>query len=92
MGVLVWLLVAIIVAVASRVLWRYVPGDRPAPSMAAAILGGILGGFVHDLILRGDSVMNFRGPTVIGAVVGAVLLLVVAALIGWTGRRTPQGG
>ena len=89
MGALVWVFVAIGVAVASRVLWRYVPGDRPAPSMAAAILGGVLGGFVHDLILRGDSVMNFRGPTVIGAVVGAVILLGVAVLIGWSGRRTP---
>jgi hypothetical protein len=75
MGVLAWLVTGTIVAVAVRAAAgaRLIPAG--SGSLLAGAAGGLLGGFISDLTIRGDSVMNFRGPTLIGAIVGSTILV-----------------
>jgi hypothetical protein len=49
------------------------------------------GGFVHDLTIRGDSVVDLKGPTLIGATIGSMLVLAAAYAVGWTtAGRSPH--
>ena len=83
MGILAWLIIG---GVAGYVAGRQLSADGTAGGgVVPGILGAALGGFLVDLMLRGDSVMNFNAVTLIGAVVGAVLLAAAWVL---TNRRT----
>ena len=84
MGFLVWLIAGVLVGVVVRQGVRIRrPDGRSAPLSAGAV-GGLVGGYVADLILKGDAVAHFRGPSVIGAVVGALILVGLFVLVGWT--------
>ncbi len=81
MGFIVWIVVGIITAAAIRVVAGTQRRASWRPNTTVALLGAIAGGYFADLVYRGDSVANFRGPTVIGALVGALLFLAVAYLV-----------
>lgn len=85
MGFLIWMFAAILLWALARLFIWVRPHDGWTPNVGLALLGGVLGGFVFDLGLRGDSAMNFRGPTLIGAVVGTLALLIVSLVF----ARTP---
>lgn len=86
MGAFVWLAVGILVAILLREVARRL-GSSIRPSAIAAVVGALVGGFAGDLLLRGDSVGEFRGPTTVGAVVGAALLVGVVYFIDVVARR-----
>lgn len=90
MGFLAWLVIGIVAALAARKLLTLVLPDRAAVPVAAVPVGSVIGGFVHDLILRGDSVMNFRGPTVLGAIVGSLVMIAILVAMGWTTTSTDR--
>lgn len=93
MGFMVWLVIGIVVAFAARRLLTLVLPNRAAVPVAGVPVGSVIGGFVHDIILRGDSVMNFRGPTVLGAIIGSVVIIAILVATGWTtstDRRRPS--
>jgi uncharacterized membrane protein YeaQ/YmgE (transglycosylase-associated protein family) len=92
-GIAAWLLVGLLVALGARLVAKAARWDRGLPPISAGILGSVLGGFVHDLTIRGDSVLALRGPSLAGSAIGAVLLLAVAYALGWTSsvsRRNEQ--
>jgi uncharacterized membrane protein YeaQ/YmgE (transglycosylase-associated protein family) len=89
MGVIAWLLTGLLITAAARVLVRHVQGVRGTPTIGMGMLGAVLGGFGADLARVGDSVMAFRGPTLIGAAIGSILLLFLAYRLGWNAQDTP---
>ena len=67
MGFLIWLGAGVAFWAAARLLLGRT-GVGPAPGLAASVLAAVMGGYIGDLMLRGDSVLHFRGPTLLGAV------------------------
>ncbi len=88
MGLLAWLVIGIIVGLVARKVLTVVLPDRAAVPIAAVPVGSVIGGFVNDMALRGDSVMNFRGPTVLGAIIGSLVMIAILVAIGWTKPST----
>jgi uncharacterized membrane protein YeaQ/YmgE (transglycosylase-associated protein family) len=81
MGIALWTLTGIVVWAQARLIVALQPERHWGPSVGLALLGAIIGGFLSDLIVHGDSVMNFRGPTLIGAIVGAIVALAGSFLL-----------
>ncbi len=88
MGFLVWLVIGVVAALVTRRLLTLASPSRAAVPIAAVPVGSVIGGFVHDMILRGDSVMNFRGPTVLGAIIGSLVMIAILVAMGWTTTST----
>ena len=86
MGFLVWLIAGVLVGVVVRQAVRIRRPERGSPPLSAGAVGGLVGGYIADLVLKGDAVAHFRGPSVIGAIIGALILLGLFALVGWTAR------
>lgn len=82
MGFLAWLATGVVLAIVARLIGQSRLLPNGAPNGAAGPLGAVLGGFIADLVLRGDSVMNFRGPTLIGAVIGGIVMIVIFSIAG----------
>ena len=83
MGFLAWFTIGCIVAAAVHAAGPTRLAPRGAPTFVAATLGAVIGGFVADVMLRGDSVMNFHGPTAIGALAGAIVMIGLFSLGTW---------
>jgi uncharacterized membrane protein YeaQ/YmgE (transglycosylase-associated protein family) len=84
MGLLVWLSVGMLLAVIGKALARWDltgPVSLGPPSLLAAVGGAVLGGFLVDMTVRGDSVTHLNPVTVVGAVVGTLLVLILAELL-----------
>jgi uncharacterized membrane protein YeaQ/YmgE (transglycosylase-associated protein family) len=84
MGFLVWLILGLLVAVIVRQVGRIWRPDRGSVPLSAGAVGGLIGGYIADLFMKGDAVAHFRGPSAGGAILGALVLLGVFILIGWT--------
>ena len=75
MGILAWIAIGIMIPVAGRLMARALDWHRDPPGIGAGLAGSILGGFLTDLTIRGDSVLNLNATTLVGALLGAVLVL-----------------
>lgn len=84
MGFLVWLIVGLLVAVIVRQVGRTWRPDSGSVPLSAGAVGGLIGGYVADLFMKGDAVAHFHGPSAGGAILGALILLGLFMLIGWT--------
>ena len=84
MGALAWSAVGLLTVFAARGVIHRFHLSGGMPPLSAGWIGGVLGGFLADMSLIGDSVLHFRGPTVLGAVLGAAVLITITYLVGWT--------
>lgn len=91
MGALAWSAIGFLAVYLARSAVRRLQLEGGMPSLGAGWVGAVVGGFLADLSLAGDSVMNFQGPTVLGAAIGAVVLIAITYRAGWTttSRRHP---
>ncbi|MEX0716272.1 MAG: GlsB/YeaQ/YmgE family stress response membrane protein [Planctomycetaceae bacterium] len=82
--ILGWIVFGLIAGWIARLL---VPGRDPLGclgTMLLGIAGSFVGGFIHHLLFRGDW-GRFEPSSLIGSVLGAILLLLLGRWIG--GRR-----
>jgi uncharacterized membrane protein YeaQ/YmgE (transglycosylase-associated protein family) len=90
MGIISWLVVG---AVAGYLAGLLVKGDESfglIGHIVLGIVGAIVGGFIAGAVTGGDYITGFNVSTVVVAVIGAVIAVVVWNLI--TGRtRTGRG-
>jgi hypothetical protein len=91
MGLLLWVAAGLALVGLIRAATRLVNRPRWKPSLAVALIGAVGGGYVVDLLLRGDSVIHFRGPTFAGAVAGTLLLLGASYVFAVATRRHATG-
>lgn len=85
MGILSWIVVGLIAGVIAKLL---LPGRDPGGciiTMLIGIAGAILGGFIVGLFVGGDVITGVNVTTVIVAVLGAIILLLLYRLL--LGRR-----
>jgi len=85
MGILSWIVVGLIAGVIAKLL---LPGRDPGGciiTMLIGIAGAILGGFLVGLFVGGDVVTGVNVTTILVAVVGAIILLLLYRLL--LGRR-----
>ena len=76
-GILSWIIVGLIAGVIAKLL---MPGRDPGGciiTMLIGIVGAILGGFIVGLFVKGDVVTGINVTTILVAVLGAIILLVV---------------
>jgi len=84
-GILSWIVVGLIAGVIAKLL---LPGRDPGGciiTMLIGIAGAILGGFLVGLFVGGDVVTGVNVTTILVAVVGAIILLLLYRLL--LGRR-----
>jgi uncharacterized membrane protein YeaQ/YmgE (transglycosylase-associated protein family) len=89
MGIISWLVVG---AIAGYVAGYFVKGDESLGvigHVALGIVGGLVGGFVAGLITGGDYTTGINIPTIVVAVIGAVILVAGYNLIR---SRSSSGG
>ncbi|TMC03908.1 MAG: GlsB/YeaQ/YmgE family stress response membrane protein [Chloroflexi bacterium] len=85
MGILSWIVVGLIAGVVAKLL---LPGRDPGGciiTMLIGIAGAILGGFLVGLFVGGNVVTGVNLTTVLVAVLGAIILLLLYRLL--LGRR-----
>ncbi len=85
MGILSWIVVGLIAGVIAKLL---LPGRDPGGciiTMLIGIAGAIVGGFIVGLFAGGDVITGVNVTTVIVAVLGAIILLLLYRLL--LGRR-----
>ena len=85
MGILSWIVVGLIAGVIAKLL---LPGRDPGGciiTMLIGIAGAILGGFLVGLFVGGDVITGVNVTTIVVAVVGAIILLLLYRLL--LGRR-----
>jgi uncharacterized membrane protein YeaQ/YmgE (transglycosylase-associated protein family) len=84
-GILSWIVVGLIAGVIAKLL---LPGRDPGGciiTMLIGIAGAILGGFIIHLFVGGDVVTGVNVTTIVVAVLGAIILLLLYRLL--LGRR-----
>jgi uncharacterized membrane protein YeaQ/YmgE (transglycosylase-associated protein family) len=84
-GILSWIVVGLIAGVIAKLL---LPGRDPGGciiTMLIGIAGAIVGGFIVGLFAGGDVITGVNVTTVIVAVLGAIILLLLYRLL--LGRR-----
>ena len=89
MGLMLWIVVGTSIAVVGKVAASSPRWPFGSPSLLVTLGGAVVGGFLVDLAVRGDSVMHFKGPTLIGAIVGSLVVWALASLVS---RQTPSSG
>ncbi len=85
MGILGWIVVGLIAGLVAKAI---VPGKAPGGIVLTILLGiggALLGGFLAVALGFGGKVQSFDLYTIVVAVLGAVLILVVYSMI--AGRR-----
>lgn len=85
MGILSWIVVGLIAGVIAKLL---LPGRDPGGciiTMLIGIAGALLGGFIVGFFVGGDVVTGVNVTTIIVAVLGAIILLLLYRLL--LGRR-----
>lgn len=81
MGILSWIVVGLIAGVIAKLL---LPGRDPGGcviTMLIGIAGAILGGFIVGLFVGGDVVTGVNITTILVAVLGAIVLLLLYRLL-----------
>jgi uncharacterized membrane protein YeaQ/YmgE (transglycosylase-associated protein family) len=84
-GILSWIIVGLIAGFIAKLL---LPGRDPGGciiTMLIGIAGAILGGFIVGLFVGGDVITGVNVRTVLVAVLGAIILLLLYRLL--LGRR-----
>jgi len=84
-GILSWIVVGLVAGVIAKLL---LPGRDPGGciiTMLIGIAGAILGGFLVGLFVGGNVVTGVNVTTILVAVVGAIILLLLYRLL--LGRR-----
>jgi uncharacterized membrane protein YeaQ/YmgE (transglycosylase-associated protein family) len=88
MSIIAWLVVG---AIAGFIASKLVPGDEGYGiwgGLIAGIVGALVGGFVLGLITGGDSwLTGINIPTILAAIVGAVVVVFLWNMIQGRGRR-----
>jgi len=85
MGILGWIVVGLIAGLVAKAI---VPGEAPGGIILTILLGiggALLGGFLAVTLGFGTGVQSFDLRTIVIAVLGAVLILVVYGM--FSGRR-----
>jgi len=80
MGVLTWILLGLVVGALAKL---FMPGDDPGGiivTILIGIVGAFLGGFIGSMVGVG-SITGFNMMSILLAVVGAVILLVIYRLV-----------
>ena len=88
MGILSWLLTGLIVGAIARMLVRGPHGLGCIGTSALGILGSVVGGTLFNALAGNGFELQSSG--FLGAIAGAVLVLVIARIFGGGGRRRPQ--
>jgi uncharacterized membrane protein YeaQ/YmgE (transglycosylase-associated protein family) len=81
MGILSWLVVGLIAGVLAKLI---MPGKDPGGivvTILIGIAGAIIAGFLTSLFLHTDYVTGINITTIILAILGAILLLIVYRLV-----------
>ena len=89
MGIIGWIILGALAGVIAKAI---LPGDDPGGMIVTTLLG-IAGAFIGGLVARalgfGDPIDEFFDiSTWIGAIIGAIVLLLLYRLIAGRGRRT----
>lgn len=88
MSIIAWLVVG---AIAGFIASRLVPGDEGygvIGGLIAGIVGALLGGFIFGLLTNNtDWTTGINIPTLIAAIVGAIIVVFVWNMIQGRGRR-----
>jgi uncharacterized membrane protein YeaQ/YmgE (transglycosylase-associated protein family) len=86
MGIIAWIVFGFIVGLLARAI---VPGKQSLGFVMTTVLGiagSIIGGLVASALGGGDAT-GFQGAGIIGSVIGAVVLLVIAGAVMGRGHR-----
>lgn len=87
MSIIAWLVVG---AIAGWVAGKLVPGDEGygvIGTIIAGIVGALVGGFIFGAVTNEDWTTGINIPTLLAAIVGAVIVVMVWGMIA-KGRRT----
>ena len=88
MSIIAWLVVG---AIAGFIASKLVPGDEGYGiwgGLIAGIVGALLGGFILGAITGEDWTTGINIPTLIAAIVGAIVVVFLWNMIQGRGRRT----
>jgi uncharacterized membrane protein YeaQ/YmgE (transglycosylase-associated protein family) len=88
MGIIAWIIFGFIVGLIARAL---VPGRQSMGFIMTTVLGvagALIGGLVSSALFGGGSMTRFEPAGFIGALIGAVLLLVIFGAMTGPRRRT----
>lgn len=81
MGILTWIIFGIIAGGLAKLI---MPGRDPGGCIVTILLGvagAFLGGFLYETFLGGSSYMTFSVPSLIVAIIGALIILGIYRLI-----------
>lgn len=81
MGILTWIIFGIIAGGLAKLI---MPGRDPGGcivTMLLGVAGAFLGGFLYSQFLGGSSYMQFNVPSLITAIIGALLILGIYRLV-----------
>jgi uncharacterized membrane protein YeaQ/YmgE (transglycosylase-associated protein family) len=90
MGIIAWLVVGAIAGYLAGFLVKGDEGLGVIGHIALGIVGGLVGGFLAGLITKADYTTGIDIPTIVVAVIGAVILVVGYNFI--RGRSRTGGG
>jgi uncharacterized membrane protein YeaQ/YmgE (transglycosylase-associated protein family) len=88
MSIIAWIVVG---AIAGWVASKVVPGDEGYGiwgGLIAGIIGALVGGFLLGLLTNEDWTTGINIPTIIAAIVGAIIVVFLWNMIQGRGRRT----
>lgn len=88
MSIIAWIVVG---AIAGWVASKVVPGDEGYGiwgGLIAGIIGALVGGFLLGLLTKEDWTTGINIPTIIAAIVGAIIVVFLWNMIQGRGRRT----
>jgi uncharacterized membrane protein YeaQ/YmgE (transglycosylase-associated protein family) len=88
MSIIAWIVVG---AIAGWIASKVMPGDEGYGiwgGLIAGIVGALVGGFVLGLITNEDWTTGINIPTIVAAIVGAIIVVFLWNMIQGRGRRT----
>lgn len=88
MSIIAWIVVG---AIAGWIASKLVPGDEGYGiwgGLIAGIVGALVGGFLLGLLTNEDWTTGINIPTIIAAIVGAIIVVFLWNMIQGRGRRT----
>ena len=92
MGIIGWIILGLLAGIIAKAI---LPGDDPGGIIVTTLLGivgAFIGGFVAKLLGFGDPIDEFFDlSTWLGAIIGAIVLLLLYRAISGSRRRTAIG-
>ncbi len=88
MGIIAWIVFGFVVGLIARAI---VPGRQAMGFVMTTLLGiagSLIGGIIASALSGGGSASGFQPSGFIGAIVGAIVLLVIGGLVMGPRRRT----